>query len=132
MIRNGVSGVSVVRRLSDLAGPGAGGGLQVLRHSDGPWLRAAGSAEGLGTQLGPVRAELAAAHEGLIAGAGALKALAELDAVRESWQRRIEAARGECGSLAGKLRAVARAQGETNEAVRSSFAPVAARPGGER
>ncbi|MFI1144855.1 hypothetical protein [Streptomyces sp. NPDC020780] len=133
MIRNGVSGVSVVRRLSDLAGPGGGsGGRPALRHSDGPWLRAAGGTEGLVTQLGPVRTELAAAHEGLVAGAGALKALAELDAVRESWQRRIEAARGECGSLAGKLRAVARAQGETNEAVRSSFAPVAGRTGGER
>ncbi|MEU5714982.1 hypothetical protein AB0G71_04170 [Streptomyces sp. NPDC020403] len=116
-----------------MAGPGGGsGGRPALRHSDGPWLRAAGGTEGLVTQLGPVRTELAAAHEGLVAGAGALKALAELDAVRESWQRRIEAARGECGSLAGKLRAVARAQGETNEAVRSSFAPVAGRTGGER
>ncbi|MEU1124193.1 hypothetical protein ABZ371_11650 [Streptomyces sp. NPDC005899] len=127
-----MSGGSVVRRLSDLAGPGAGGSSRELRHSDGPWLRAAGGADGLAAELGPARVELTVAHEGLVAGAGALKALAELAVVRESWQRRIEAARGECGVLAGSLRAVARAQGETNESVRSSFAPVTVRPGGER
>ncbi|MEU5657427.1 hypothetical protein ABZ802_17635 [Streptomyces sp. NPDC047737] len=124
--------MTVVRRLSDLAGPSGGGDRgQGLKHSDGPWLRAAGGADELVAHLGPVRGELAAAHEGLLAGAGRLTALAELAAVRESWERRIQAAQGECGSLAGKLRAVARAQGATNEAVRSSFAPVAApAPGG--
>ncbi|MGW1818883.1 hypothetical protein ACWCQM_35645 [Streptomyces sp. NPDC002125] len=124
--------MAVVRRLSDLAGPPGGGDLgRGLKHSDGPWLRAAGGADELVAHLGPVRGELAAAHEGLAAGAGRLAALAELAAVRESWERRIQAAQGECGSLAGKLRAVARAQGATNEAVRSSFAPVAEpAPGG--
>lgn len=118
------------QRLSDLAGP-AGGGTE-LRHSDGPWTRAAGGAEALRTHMGPVTAELEAAHEGLMAGAGALAALAELGAVRDSWERRIEAARGECDSLAGKLRAVARAQGETNEAVKSAFAPMSPHGGGTR
>ncbi|MFC9856683.1 MULTISPECIES: hypothetical protein [unclassified Streptomyces] len=118
------------QRLSDLAGP-TGGGTE-LRHSDGPWTRAAGGAEALRTHMGPVAAELEAAHEGLMAGAGALAALAELGAVRDSWERRIEAARGECDSLAGKLRAVARAQGETNEAVKSAFAPMSPHGGGTR
>jgi hypothetical protein len=121
-----VRGVAVVQRLSDLAGPSGGGDSgRRLKHSDGPWLRAAGGAEALVTHLGPVRSELALAHEGLMAGAGRLSALAELAAVRESWERRIKAAQGECGSLAGKLRDVARTQGETNEAVRSSFASLA-------
>ncbi|MFD3652232.1 hypothetical protein [Streptomyces sp. NPDC058620] len=123
-----MSGVAVVgqQRLSDLAGPrGGGGGSRALKHSDGPWTRAAGGAEAMGTHLAPVKSELAAAHEGLLVGAGDLTALAELGTVRESWERRIATAQGECASLAGKLRAVARAQGETNEAVRSSFAPVA-------
>ncbi|GAA2938053.1 hypothetical protein ACFPN0_17985 [Kitasatospora cinereorecta] len=122
-----MSGVAVVRRLSDLAGPPAGGGAgrEELKHGDGPWLRAAGGAEALSTHLGPVPSELSTAHEGLVAGAGDLSALAELGNVRTSWERRIAAARGECASLAGALRAVTRAQGETNEAVRSSFAPVA-------
>ncbi|MEU0149042.1 hypothetical protein ABZ119_24295 [Streptomyces sp. NPDC006288] len=127
--------MAVVRRLSELAGtPGPGGGDpgKVLEHSDGPWLRAAVGADALVTHLGPVRAELATAHAGLAQGAGQLSALAELAAVRESWERRFQAARGECSSLAGGLRAVARAQGATNEAVRSSFAPVALREGDER
>ena len=76
------------------------------------------------TQLGPVSGELDLAHQGLMAGAGRLTALAELAAVRESWVRRIQAARGECGSLATGLRAVARTQGATNESVRSSFTAV--------
>ncbi|MER5361546.1 hypothetical protein [Streptomyces sp. NPDC002785] len=82
------------------------------------------------THLGPVKSELEIAHEGLRAGTVGLTALAELGSVRESWERRFEAARGECGALAGKLRAVARAQGETDEIVKASFAPVAV--GGER
>ncbi|WP_326659463.1 hypothetical protein [Streptomyces sp. NBC_00385] len=132
-----MSGVTVVgqpggrQRLSDLAGgtgPGTGG--DQLRHSDGAWLRAAGGAEGMGVHLGPVRTELATAHEGLLAGTVGLSALAELGAVRESWERRFETARRECGALAGNLRAVARAQGETNETVKSSFAPVARRTRG--
>ncbi|MEW1691494.1 hypothetical protein ACIQOF_10520 [Streptomyces sp. NPDC091265] len=87
----------------------------------------------MGVHLGPVKTELATAHEGLLAGTVGLGALAELGAVRESWERRFESARQECGSLAGNLRSVARAQGETNEGVKSSFAPVKRRtPGDER
>lgn len=129
-----MSGVAVVGQpsgqqgLSDLGGPRYGGsgdgGNRVLKHHDGPWTRAAGGAEALRAHLAPVKPELGAAHNGLLAGAGDLTALAELGSVRESWERRIASAQGECASLAGKLRAVARAQGETNEAVRSSLASV--------
>ncbi|WP_404829852.1 hypothetical protein [Streptomyces arboris] len=101
-------------------GGGAGGGGD-LKHSDGPWLRAAGGAEGLVAHLGPVKGELGRAHQGLMAGAGELTALAELGTVRASWERRIETARDECRSLAGKLRAVAVTQSEVNEAVKGSF-----------
>ncbi|MFE7749524.1 hypothetical protein [Streptomyces sp. NPDC057428] len=124
--------MAAVQRLSELAGaqPGGSAPAGVLKHSDGPWLRAAGGADDLVAHLGPVRNELATAHEGLANMLGQLSALAELAAVRESWEKRIEAARGECGSLAGRLRAVAQVQGATNEAVRSSFARMS-RPGGE-
>ncbi|XKK44367.1 hypothetical protein HFP70_18845 [Streptomyces sp. ARC14] len=101
-------------------GGGAGGGGD-LRHSDGPWMRAAGGAEGLVAHFGPVKAELGRAHQGLTAGAGELSALAELGTVRASWERRIETARDECRSLAGKLRAVTVTQSEVNEAVKGSF-----------
>ncbi|WP_435881958.1 hypothetical protein [Streptomyces microflavus] len=100
----------------------AGGGD--LKHSDGPWLRAAGGAEGLVAHLGPVKADLGRAHQGLTAGAGELSALAELGAVRASWERRIEGAHDECRSLTGKLRAVASTQSEVNEAVKGSFGRV--------
>ncbi|MDQ0985387.1 hypothetical protein QFZ71_002670 [Streptomyces sp. V2I9] len=100
--------------------PGAGGGGD-LRHSRGPWLRAADGADQLVAHLGPVRAELGSAHQGLTAGGGALAALAELGVVRASWERRIEQARGECGSLAGNMRAAVRGQSRSNEAVRSGF-----------
>ncbi|MFE6702260.1 hypothetical protein [Streptomyces sp. NPDC057718] len=129
---SGVGGVTVVgqpndgwERLGVSAGhagaAGGGGGAGDLLHSGGPWRRAAGGADQLVTLLGPVKGDLEAAHQGLIAGAGALSALAELSAVRASWERRIEEARAECGSLAGKLRAVARGQSQTNEAVKSDF-----------
>ncbi|MFH8373708.1 hypothetical protein ACH4A7_09185 [Streptomyces cyaneofuscatus] len=106
-------------------GGGAGGGGAVeggdLKHSDGPWMRAAGGAEGLVAHLGPVKAELGRAHQGLTAGAGELSALAELGTVRASWERRIETARDECRSLAGKLRGVTVTQSEVNGAVKGSF-----------
>ncbi|MFH9618865.1 hypothetical protein ACH4MM_34885 [Streptomyces pratensis] len=125
--------MTVVQGLSDPAGLSGGGDCgQRLKHSDGPWLRAAGGAEELVAHLAPVRHELVLAHQGLLAGAGRLTALAELAAVRESWERRIRAAQGECGSLATGLRDVARVQGATNEAVRSSFAAVNPCRGDER
>ncbi|CAM5649145.1 hypothetical protein SCYAM73S_03025 [Streptomyces cyaneofuscatus] len=79
-------------------------------------MRAAGGAEGLVAHFGPVKAELGRAHQGLTAGAGELSALAELGTVRASWERRIDTARDECRSLAGKLRAVTVTQAEVNEA----------------
>ncbi|MGW4310695.1 hypothetical protein [Streptomyces californicus] len=76
------------------------------------------------TLLGPVRADLDAAHRGVAAGGGALSALAELGVVRASWERRIDQARGECGSLAGNLREAVRVQSRSNEAVKSGFDAV--------
>lgn len=128
-----MSVMAVVHGLSDPAGPPSGGGCGPrLKHSDGPWLLAAGGAAELAAQLAPVRGELGLAHQGLMEGAGRLTALAELAAVRESWERRFQAAQGECGSLAAKLRDVARTQGATNEAVRASFAAVTPCGGDER
>ncbi|MFE9852317.1 hypothetical protein ACFYPN_26470 [Streptomyces sp. NPDC005576] len=94
-----------------------------LRHGDGPWTRAAGDAEALHTHLGTARSELVKSHEGLLTGEGAgnFAVLAELAAVRESWVRRVSTAQGECGSLAGTLRAVSREQRTTDEAVRDGF-----------
>lgn len=125
---SGVGGATVVGQPDDgwgrpgaTAGPAGAAEGGDLRHSGGPWLRAAGAADQLVTHLGSVKGELEAAHRGLIAGAGALDALVELGAVRASWERRIEEAGGECGSLAGKLRAVVAGQAQANEAVKNGF-----------
>ncbi|MGW2657930.1 hypothetical protein ACWC1D_30290 [Streptomyces sp. NPDC001478] len=126
----GASGLGVGGTGPGVGGSGPGGGVtgpgggDELRHSEGPWLRAAGGAEAMNAHLGPVRTDLATAHAGLSAGTVGLTALAELGAVRESWQRRFDAARHECAFLAAGLRAVARAQGETDASVNASFAPV--------
>ncbi|MFF2187399.1 hypothetical protein [Streptomyces sp. NPDC058155] len=108
------------------AGPGTSGAAsgERLRHSDGPWTRAAGGAEVTRTQMAYVKAEFATAHEGVADCGEGLSVLAALGTVRTSWERRIEAARDECGSLAGRLRAVARTQGEHDTAVRSTLAGV--------
>ncbi|MFD6531292.1 hypothetical protein [Streptomyces sp. NPDC060184] len=104
----------------------AGSGRGRLVHADAPWIRAAGGAEALYTHLGPVRSDLEKAHEGLSASeaAGDFAVLGELAAVRESWLRRVSTAQGECGSLTGKLRAVARGHGATEQAVRDGFGPL--------
>lgn len=130
---SGVGGVTVVGQPNDgrewagvpagqagaAGSAGAGGGD--LRHSRGPWLRAVAGADQLVTLLGPVKGELEVAHQGLTAGAGALSSLAELGTVRASWERRIEEARKECGSLGGKMRAVVQGQTQADEAVKSGF-----------
>ncbi|MFE6917258.1 hypothetical protein [Streptomyces rubiginosohelvolus] len=130
---SGVGGVTVVGQPNDgweragvSAGSAGAGGGGDLRHSRGPWLRAAGGADQLVTLLGPVKSELEVAHQGVIAGAGALSALAELGTVRASWERRIEDARRECGSLGGKMRAVVQGQAQADEAVKSGFDGVKA------
>lgn len=103
----------------------AASGHARLVHADLPWIRAAGDAEALYTHLGPVRSDMEKAHEGLSASeaAGDFAVLGELAVVRESWLRRVSTAQGECGSLTGKLRAVAREQGATEQAVRDDFGP---------
>ncbi|MFF2013287.1 hypothetical protein ACFVWY_30080 [Streptomyces sp. NPDC058195] len=124
--------MTTVRQPVGQVAAGAGGGGGVLKHSGGPWLRAADGADGMYTHLGPVKAELETAHEGLLAANCGLTAPAELAAVRDSWTRRFEAARTECQELAGKLRAVARTQGETEEAVKSAFARMSVADGAGR
>ncbi|MFF1958319.1 hypothetical protein ACFVWX_15160 [Streptomyces sp. NPDC058220] len=105
--------------MADSGVPAPHGGR--LKHNGGPWTRAAGAAEALRTDMGQVKGDFGAAHEGLASGTAGLRAGAVLRTVRTSWERRIETAARECGSLAGKLRSVAKDQGEVEAAIRSSF-----------
>ena len=57
--------MAVVHGLSDPAGPPSGGGCGPrLKHSDGPWLLAAGGAAELAAQLAPVRGRVGAGASG--------------------------------------------------------------------
>ena len=106
--------MTVVHGLGDRAAPPSGGDhcgrrLEAQRRTVAAGRRRSG---GDSCAYGPGEAGVGSGARRAHVGCGRLTALAELAAVRESWERRIEAARGECGSLAGKLRAVARMQGE--------------------
>ncbi|MFC9747179.1 hypothetical protein [Streptomyces niveus] len=118
-----------LQALADEAGGAGGASGERLRHSDGPWTRAAGGAEVMRTQMSCLRAEFETAHEGVPGCGNGLSVVAVLDTVRTSWERRIEAARDECGSLGSRLRAVAKTQGEHDGAVRSGLAGVDAGAG---
>jgi len=118
-----------LRGLVDEAGPAPGPSGGGLKHSDGPWTGAAGVAETLRAHLAQVKSEFAAAHEGVAGGGQGLSVIAVLSTVRTSWERRIETAADECGSLAGGLRAVAREQGGNDAAIRAALAGAGVRAG---
>ncbi|MEI7030584.1 hypothetical protein [Streptomyces pratensis] len=70
------------------------------------------------------RGRLGVAHEGVVSGGRGLASLAVLKDVRESWEARLTAVRGECGYLSGALLKVAKEMGETDSAVERSFGVV--------
>ncbi|MEU3606342.1 hypothetical protein AB0E83_12925 [Streptomyces sp. NPDC035033] len=103
-----------------------------LKHSDGPWTSASGTAGALRTSTETSRAALGPGHEGVSSGAAGLSALAALTAVRRSWEDRLASVRDECEALQGTLLAVAKEMGETDASVKSSLASIDTKPGEER
>ncbi|MGW1009085.1 hypothetical protein ACWD4X_03420 [Streptomyces termitum] len=95
-----------------------------LGHSAGPWTGASRTAGALRTSTEAGRAALGPGHEGVETGAAGLAALAELTAVRRSWEARLGAVRDECEALQGALLAVARELGETDTSVRSALSSI--------
>ncbi|MFJ7997247.1 hypothetical protein ACIQ7D_08865 [Streptomyces sp. NPDC096310] len=120
----GRSGDSSADARMSLASASAGntGGEPDLRHSDGPWTRAAGVAEELRTSITAAKSRLTSAHEGSATGTEGLTAMGTLKSVLISWEERLKSVQDECGSLAPKLRLVAQGQGEREVTVKSSFA----------
>ncbi|MER7515282.1 hypothetical protein [Streptomyces sp. NPDC126499] len=111
--------------LASTTGGGAGGaGDGDLRHSGGPWTKAAASAEALTTSMGIARSRLTSAHDGVAAGTAGLTSAATLRTVLTSWEERIGTVRDECDSLAPALRRVAKEQGEQDTAVKAAFGSV--------
>ena len=99
-----------------------------LKHTGGPWTSAARTAGDLRTSSETSRAALGPGHEGLAAGGVGLASLVALVGVRKSWEDRLKALRDECAALQGLLHTVAREMGETDIAVRDSFAKVGGNP----
>ncbi|MEV7088727.1 hypothetical protein AB0O07_23055 [Streptomyces sp. NPDC093085] len=100
----------------------AGGGDADLHHSDEPWTKAAGVAEELHTTVTTAKRSLTTAHEDVSPGLAGLASAAALASVLTSWEKRLGSVGSECGSLAPKLRLVAKGQGERNAEVKSAFA----------
>lgn len=99
------------------SGTVGGGGAGTLKHSHGPWTRAAGAADDLRTGTGKSKTDLVTAHDGMESGAEGLASLGALQAVLTSWESRLGAVRDECESLGPKLLQVARDMGETDATV---------------
>ncbi|MFF6995817.1 amino acid ABC transporter permease [Streptomyces sp. NPDC008313] len=99
------------------AKPGSDGGSGTLRHSNGPWTHAAGTADDLKISTESTRKSLQSGHTGVSTGAEGLASLGALKTVLTSWEKRLEAVRDECESLEPKLRAVAKDMGEHDSAV---------------
>ncbi|WP_037707850.1 hypothetical protein [Streptomyces griseus] len=112
-------------------GPGAPGSGN-LKHSEGPWSSASGTAGAVRTSTETSRSALGPGHEGVSSGAAGLSALVALTAVRRSWEDRLASVRDECEALQGTLLAVAKEMGETDASVKSSLASIDAKPGEDK
>jgi hypothetical protein len=110
---------------------GVSGGLGILRHSHGPWSRAAGAADDLRISTDATRKNLQSSHTGVLSGAAGLASLAALKTVLTSWETRLDAVRDECESLEPKLRAVAKDMGESDSEVAAKARAVRVAEGGE-
>ncbi|RDG39562.1 hypothetical protein DVH02_03185 [Streptomyces corynorhini] len=97
--------------LSSASGSPAG---DSLKHSDGPWTSASGTAGKLSASSDKSRVRLGLAHESVASAGSGLSAVAALVAVRQSWEERLTSVRGECDYLEGALRTVAKELGEAD------------------
>ncbi|QIY96522.1 amino acid ABC transporter permease [Streptomyces sp. S1D4-11] len=95
-------------------GNNGGGGAGTLKHSHGPWTRAAGAAGDLRTSTGKSKTDLSSAHDGVGSGSEGLASLGALKSVLASWEKRLGAVRDECNALGPKLRQVAQDMGEVD------------------
>ncbi|MGW3090398.1 amino acid ABC transporter permease [Streptomyces sp. NPDC001108] len=112
-------------RRTDPPGGGGDGGGATLRHTRGPWTKAAATADELQTRTITAGTDLRGAHDGTADGLAGLSCRRTLGTVLTSWDERLGRVRDECGSLEPKLRRVAVELGEADaEAGRSVGAVV--------
>ncbi|MET7358032.1 amino acid ABC transporter permease [Streptomyces sp. NPDC005562] len=96
---------------------GGGGGTGTLKHSGGPWTKAASTADDLQTSTITARVDLRSAHDGTGGGLVGLSSSGALKAVLTSWNDRLGRVREECGALEPMLRQVAVDLGEVDAEV---------------
>ncbi len=96
------------------SGGEGGGGAGTLKHTGGPWTRAARTANDLGTSTAQAKTDLRSGHVGVAAASEGLTSLGALKAVLTSWEKRLATVREECDSLEPKLRQVAKDMGEVD------------------
>ncbi|GAA5068783.1 amino acid ABC transporter permease [Streptomyces similanensis] len=101
----------------DAGGSTGGNGTGRIRHTHGPWTRAAAVADDLDTSTAKSKADLALSHGGVAGSLGGLASLTALKAVLASWEKRLGAVRDECGALEPELRQVVVDMGEADQAV---------------
>ncbi|MGW2417911.1 amino acid ABC transporter permease [Streptomyces sp. NPDC001709] len=106
------------------SGAGGGSGTGRLRHTHGPWTRAASVADDLHTSTVKSKADLGLAHDDMAASLGGLASLGTLRAVLTSWENRLGTVRDECSTLGPKLRQVALDMGEADHAVGTKVGAV--------
>jgi hypothetical protein len=69
--------------------------------------------------------ELKSAHEGVASGTDGFESTAALNAIQETWEKRLTSVRDECGRLQGALAKTGRDFGELDPAVAGKINGVA-------
>jgi hypothetical protein len=96
-----------------------GGRLVYLRS---PWTNGAGILGELRTATNTSVTQVAEGRQGKSAGSDGLASALALDAVRETWHRRLKAVRDECDSLEGPMRQAAKDHGENEARIKAAMA----------
>ncbi|GAB2802791.1 hypothetical protein [Streptomyces daliensis] len=112
-------------------GPGRDGSTGVLKSGKGPWDVAATSLESLHGNVGRALGELRDAQAGAGVGDKGVDGLESVGAhqrVFQSWEARLEVARGECEELKDKLAKAGSDFYKTDQAVKDAFAAQETKP----
>ncbi|MFF9818348.1 hypothetical protein [Streptomyces sp. NPDC014006] len=101
------------------SGGGGSGNLVYVRY---PWTNGAQILGELRTTTNTSVTQLAEAKAGGTAGLEGLASVLALDAVRDSWHRRLKAVRDECEKLEQPMRQAAKDHGENEARIKAAIA----------
>ncbi|MDX3092344.1 MULTISPECIES: hypothetical protein [Streptomyces] len=104
---------------ADGNGSGGGGRLVYLKY---PWTDGARILGELRTTTNTSVSQLTEGKKGGAAGTKGLASALAMDAVRDSWHRRLKALRDECEDLEGPMRQAAKDHGENEARIKAAMA----------